>query len=82
MSDLNNDTPTLLSTKKRIGKAIAARRKELGIEQENLLSLSSVSAGALSSIENGKGNPTLNTLEKILDVLGMELNVGIKRIRS
>ena len=33
----------------------------------------------LTKIERGEGNPTIEVLEKILDTLGLELQIGIKQ---
>jgi y4mF family transcriptional regulator len=58
---------------KNIGDAIKNRRKELGINQAHLSELTGVSVNTLSIIEQGEGNPTLDVLKKILDVLGLEI---------
>ncbi len=62
----------------RLGKAIKAQRKSLRITQPHLAELSGVSVNWLSAFEQGKGNPTLRILEKITEVLGMELRLDIK----
>ena len=62
----------------QFGKAIRAQRKSLRITQPHLAELSGVSTNWLSAFEQGKGNPTLGTLEKITEVLGMELRLEIK----
>jgi len=69
-----------ISTKKRVGKAITCRRKELQLDILELSNFSGVSSSIISNIENGKSNATINTLEKILDILGLELNVDIKKV--
>lgn len=79
MANTKSEFPSILSTKKRVGKIISARRKELGLEQKELALYSQVSESILSNLENGKSNTTINTLEKILEVLGMELAVEIKK---
>ena len=71
-----------ISTKKRVGKAITNRRKELQLDILELSNFSGVSSSIISNIENGKSNATINTLEKILDILGLELNVDIKRVKG
>ena len=62
----------------KIGRIIKARRKELNLELKDLQDYSEVNYASLSDIENGKSNPTVKTLEKILDVLGMELDIKVK----
>lgn len=60
-----------------IGKIIKERRQELGINQHTLAELSGVGINTIVSTERGTGNPSLDTLEKILGTLGLELRVGI-----
>lgn len=52
---------------------IATRRKTLGISQNDLAEMSGVSPATIKNIERGKGNPSFETVEKILSVLGMEI---------
>lgn len=66
------------STSSRIGKIIKNRRNSLSLELKDLEDYSSVSYVSISNIENGKGNTTIKTLEKILDPLGLQLNISIK----
>jgi transcriptional regulator with XRE-family HTH domain len=61
-------------------KTIKARREALNVTQENLAELSGVGLRTLKQFESGKGNPTLTTLQKIGDVLGMEVCLMIKDI--
>lgn len=51
-----------------------ARRKFLGINQFDLAEMSGVSVATVKDIERGKGNPALSTVEKILEILGMEIS--------
>jgi y4mF family transcriptional regulator len=61
-----------------IGQIIESRRKFLQIRQEDLAEMCGISTKSIQKIENGQANPTLKTLEKLLDVLGMELKIDIK----
>jgi transcriptional regulator with XRE-family HTH domain len=63
---------------KEIGLLLKDRRKELALDQRNLARLSGISVHSLSDIEAGKGNPTLESLSKITDVMGLEICVRIK----
>ena len=58
---------------------IKERRETLKLSQESLAELSGVGLRTLKQFESGKGNPTFNTLEKLIDVLGMELKLEIKK---
>ncbi len=52
---------------------ISTRRKTLGISQNDLAEMSGVSLAIIKNIERGVGNPSFETVEKILSVLGMEI---------
>ena len=61
-----------------IGGQIRRRRLTLGLDQRGLSELSGVAVHTLSNVEGGRGNPTISTLAKVLDALGMELTARIK----
>lgn len=61
-------------------KTIKKRREALQVTQEGLAALSGVGLRTLKQFESGKGNPTLSTLQKIADVLGMEVCLKIKNV--
>ncbi len=61
-----------------IGQQIRERRKDLKINQAKLAQLSGIGLNSLSRLESGKGNPTLESLQKIAEVLGFELKFVIK----
>lgn len=65
---------------KELIKTVKERRKALQVTQERLAELSDVGLRTLKQFESGKGNPTLSTLQKISDVLGMEVCLKIKNI--
>jgi len=60
-------------------KILKDRREALKVTQEYLAELSGVGLRTLKAIESGKGNPTLETLNKLADVLGMELKLEIRK---
>ncbi len=59
-------------------QTIKSRREMLQVTQETLAELSGVGLRTLKQFESGKGNPTLETLTKIGDALGMELSFTVK----
>ena len=61
-------------------KGLKDRREALKVTQEHLAELSGVGLRTLKAIESGRGNPTIETLIKITDVLGLELILEIKRM--
>ena len=58
---------------------IKERRENLQVNQENLARLSGVGLRTLKQFESGKGNPTLETVQKIADVLGLEICLKVKK---
>lgn len=63
---------------RQIGQLIRKRRKSLGVNQDSAAELAGVSTHTLSNIESGQANPTLEVLERVLDVLGLEFVVTTK----
>lgn len=61
-----------------LGKVIRNRRKLLKITQPALAELAGISVNTLYKIERGQANPTLSVLDKILDVLGLEMHLDVK----
>jgi len=59
-------------------KQLKDRREELQVTQETLADISCVGLRTLKQFESGKGNPTLETLTKLADALGMEVHLQIK----
>ncbi len=64
---------------KEIGQIIRQRRKYLKITQKELAEIISVGLRSLIKIENGEGNPTLDQLQKIIEALGLKLEIKIKQ---
>lgn len=62
---------------KELGLKIRTRRKLLGLTQRELSEYAEISINTLTKIERGEGNPTLNVLVKILDILGLKLTADI-----
>lgn len=65
-------------TKALIGNIVATRRKELGMEQEQVCDYAEISKTTLSTVENGKANISIAKLAKLLDVLGLEIEIKTK----
>ncbi|MCA0428399.1 MAG: helix-turn-helix domain-containing protein [Bacteroidetes bacterium] len=59
-------------------KTLKERRESLRVTQLDLAELSGVGLRTLKQLESGKGNPTLQTVQKLADVLGMELCLKVK----
>lgn len=49
------------------------------MSQQDLAEMSGIGLATVKDIERGKGNPSMGTVSKILDVLGMELVCRIRK---
>jgi transcriptional regulator with XRE-family HTH domain len=65
---------------KELIKIIKDRREVLRVTQETLAESSGVGLRTLKQFESGKGNPTLLTLGKLADALGMEVCLKVKNL--
>lgn len=63
----------------QFGDTIRQRRKELGITQSHLAELAEISINTLYKLERGQGNPSLDVLNILAEVLGMELTLEVKK---
>lgn len=61
---------------------IKTRRDNLDVTQDVLADLSGVGLRTLKQFESGKGNPTLETLNKLGNALGMELTFVVKEVNN
>lgn len=64
---------------KQLGEIIKSRRNELGITQPHLAELAKVSTNTLYKLERGKGNPSLDVLNKLSEILGLELMLEVNK---
>ncbi len=64
--------------KNEIGKILKQRREILRITQKDLSAISGVALRKVIDIENGLANPTFQTLQKLLDALGLSLYIKVK----
>lgn len=55
------------------------RREVLSLSQQDLAEMAGVSLATVKDVERGKGNPSLSTVGKILDVLGLEIDYRIRQ---
>ena len=59
---------------------IRERRSLLGLTQQDLADYTGLSLRIIKSIEVGKGNPSMSTLAKIAEVLGLEIVLKVKEV--
>ena len=65
---------------KEIGELIKKRRDSLHLRQEDLAEMGRVGLKTLHLVEQGKGNPSFETLQKLAEVLGLEIILKVKQI--
>ncbi len=64
---------------KDLGQTIKNRRKELDITQPHLAELAQISINTLYKLEKGQGNPSIEVINKLTEVLGMEFTLQVKK---
>ncbi|MDZ7763444.1 MAG: helix-turn-helix domain-containing protein [Melioribacteraceae bacterium] len=60
-----------------IGNEIKQRRKFLKITQQELSEIVGIGLRSLIDIESGKGNPTIDQLQKVLSALGLTFEIKV-----
>ena len=61
-----------------VADAISAARAKAGISQAELSTKTGIDQSDISKLERGIGNPSVGTLKRLADAMGMELNIQIK----
>lgn len=69
-----SDVTHTLETANIIQALIEARRTS-GMTQKELSDLTGIAQGDISKLENGNANPSLRTLQRLADGMGMRLKV-------
>jgi len=62
-----------------LDEIIKNRRKTLAISQQDLAEMAGIGLATLKDIERGKGNPSMATVSKIMEVLGMEIVFRVRQ---
>ncbi|MBR0418031.1 MAG: helix-turn-helix transcriptional regulator [Erysipelotrichaceae bacterium] len=62
----------------QIIKAMIDARNEKGITQKELSSITGITQGDISKLENGTANPSIRTLQRIAEGLGKNLVIEFK----
>ena len=66
----------------QMAEAIRTRRKDLEITQSHLSELSGISVNTIYKLERGQGNPSLEIVQKLMDVLGLVINIEVKKVNK
>ncbi len=61
-----------------LGEKLRQRRELLGLLQSQLAAISGISTRTIQLVEQGKGNPSLDTLLQIATPLGLRLDFLLK----
>ncbi len=64
-----------ISSVAEVGAAIRAKRRAIGMRQEELASLAGVGPRFLSEVENGKVSAEIGKVLQVLRRLGLELSI-------
>lgn len=62
-----------------IREVIKERRGVLGISQLDLAEMAGISLATVKDIERGAGNPSMKTVTRIMEVLGLEIQFRIRQ---
>ena len=62
-----------------LAKVIKSRRKTLEISQHDLAEMAGIGLATIKNVERGKGNPSIGTVSKIMEVLGMEIEYKVRQ---
>lgn len=68
---LNVPPSAIMTQEGTLGQKLKALREEYGLTQAELASMAGVTAGLIGQIEQGKVQPSLKTLEKLADAMGV-----------
>ena len=62
-----------------LGETVKKRRIFLRLSQEDLMEMSEISTKTIQKIEMGKANPSVQTLYKLLNILGMNFEITVNK---
>jgi transcriptional regulator with XRE-family HTH domain len=73
-SEQNGKSVTL---RRELAKALRVGRASKDMTQAALAAHAGTSPNTVNEIEGGKGNPTLDTIDRIAGVLGLEVSIRV-----
>lgn len=62
--------------------AIIETRNAMGLTKQQLSERTGIAQGDISKLENGSGNPSLNTLRRLANGMGMRLKLTFEPIQK
>lgn len=72
----------MMQNVKLVGKKIASARKDINLSQASLAKLVSISAQAVGKWERGESMPDITTLNRLAEILGVDLNFFSESFKS
>ncbi len=63
-------------------RAMIDARREIGLTQKELSERTGIAQGDISKLENGNANPSLRTLQRLAEGMGMQLKVEFVPVRG
>ena len=63
-------------------EVVKERRGVLGLSQLDLAEMAVISLATVKDIERGAGNPSMKTVTRILEVLGLEMQFQIRKVHG
>ncbi|MCR5800807.1 MAG: helix-turn-helix domain-containing protein [Lachnospiraceae bacterium] len=70
-----------LEPEMQLVKAMLTAREEQGISQRQLSERTGITQADICKVEKGEANPTLNTMKRIADGLGMRLELNFSQLK-
>jgi y4mF family transcriptional regulator len=74
-TSMQTPPPIVIQTPADLGRAIRARRRELGMQQAEVAMQSGVSAPTVSAIENGKETARIGLVLQLCRDLGLQIRI-------
>ena len=65
-----------------LSELMKTRRRQLGITQLDLAEMAEVGIATVKDIERGVANPSMATVNKLLDILGVEIVYQIRKVNE
>ena len=62
-----------------LAEVIKSQRKTLNISQHDLAEMAGIGLATIKNVERGKGNPSIGTVSKIMEVLGMDIEYKVRQ---
>ena len=72
---IHKQTQNIQKTEENVTQSFISARKFSGLTQKQLSIKTGIDQSDISKIENGNANPSIRTLKRLADAMGMKLKV-------